>query len=176
MRGLRFSTFVTHRAAMLILGAAVAVDQATKYWARTNLVGAPREVIPNVLSWEYAENTGAAFGMLRGLGVGAVLSVAAVIAIGVVVYALGGAERNLEKLGLALVGGGAAGNLVDRITNSDEFLRGFVVDWIRLPNFPNFNVADSAISIGAVLLILMAWQSEREKPEHVSQPDAASDV
>ena len=167
---------MTRRGAMLIAGAVVIVDQITKYWARTNLIGASREVIPNVLSWEYAENTGAAFGLLRGLGVGIILSLAAVVAIGVVVYALGEAERNLEKLGLALVGGGAAGNLVDRITNSDEFLRGFVVDWIRLPNFPNFNVADSAITVGAVLLILMAWRSEHGDSEVIPQTDVAADV
>ena len=75
-------------------------------------------------------------------------------------YAVSQATRTVEVVGLALVGGGAAGNLVDRITNSDDFLAGYVVDWIRLPNFPNFNIADSAITVGAALLIWIAWRTD----------------
>ena len=160
MRELRFETLVRGRTAAPIALAVVVADQLTKYWARTNLVGSPMTVIPDVLSWEYAENTGAAFGVLRGSGAGIVLGMAAVVAIGIVSYAISQASRTAEVVGLALVGGGAAGNLVDRITNSDRFLAGFVVDWIRLPNFPNFNIADSSITVGAVLLIWMAWRAD----------------
>jgi len=155
---LRLKTLVNRRTAGLIALTVVLADQLTKYWARTSLIGAPRTVIPNLLSWEYAENTGAAFGFLRGSGAGVVLGLAAVGAVGVVAYAVSQATRTIEVVGLALVGGGAAGNLVDRITNSDEFLAGYVVDWIRLPNFPNFNIADSAITVGAALLIWIAWR------------------
>lgn len=160
MCGLRLKTLVRSRTAAFIALSVVVADQITKYWARTTLIGAPQTVIPNVLSWEYAENTGAAFGFLRGSGAGVVLGMAAVAAIGVVVYAIGQATRSTEVVGLALVGAGAAGNLIDRIINSDQFLAGFVVDWIRLPNFPNFNVADSAITIGAALLIWSAWRTD----------------
>lgn len=160
MRRLRLETIVSRRTAALIALAVVVTDQITKYWARTTLPGAPQTVIPRVLSWEYAENTGAAFGMLRGADAGIFLGLAAVAAVGVVSYAINQATRTTEVVGLALVGGGAVGNLVDRITNSDSFLAGFVVDWIRFPNFPNFNLADSAITVGAMLLILMAWRSD----------------
>lgn len=160
MRDLRLQTLVRVRTAGLIASSVVVADQLTKYWARTSLIGAPRTVIPNVLSWEYAENTGAAFGFLRGSGAGVLLGFAAVIAVGVVAYAVSQASRTVEAVGLALVGGGAAGNLVDRITNSDRFLAGHVVDWIRLPNFPNFNIADSAITVGAALLIWIAWRPD----------------
>ena len=157
---LRLKTLVRHRTAGLIALSVIVVDQLTKYWARTTLIGAPQTVIPNVLSWEYAENTGAAFGFLRGSGAGVLLGLAAIVAVGVVAYAVGQATKTAEVIGLALVGAGAAGNLVDRITNSDEFLAGYVVDWIRLPNFPNFNIADSAITVGAALLIWIAWRTD----------------
>lgn len=160
MRELRFETLVKQRTAALIGLTVVVVDQVTKSWARTTLIGSPRTVIPNLLSWEYAENTGAAFGLLRGSGAGILLGFAAIIAMGIVAYAVSQASRTPEVVGLALIGGGAAGNLVDRITNSDQFLAGFVVDWIRLPNFPNFNVADSSITVGAAMLIWMAWRAD----------------
>jgi signal peptidase II len=59
---------------------------------------------------------------------------------------------------LSLVLGGAIGNLLDRVFRSPSFLRGEVVDFIRVGGFPSFNVADSAITIGAVLLVVWGWR------------------
>ena len=64
--------------------------------------------------------------------------------------------NRLEFTGLGLILGGAIGNLIDRFTRGDGLLDGAVVDWIQLPNFPTFNIADAAITIGAGLLILGA--------------------
>ncbi len=55
--------------------------------------------------------------------------------------------------------GGALGNLSDRIFRGSGFLDGLVIDWIRLPNFPTFNLADSAITVGVVLLLLASRRS-----------------
>jgi signal peptidase II len=64
---------------------------------------------------------------------------------------------------LALVLAGAVGNLIDRMVRSPGFLRGAVVDFIRVGNFPTFNVADSAITIGAVLLVIWGWKYQPER-------------
>ena len=68
----------------------------------------------------------------------------------------------LLAAGLTLVLGGALGNLVDRIMRGPGWLDGHVVDWIALPNFPTFNIADSAITVGAVFLVLGAWRNRSE--------------
>jgi signal peptidase II len=63
---------------------------------------------------------------------------------------------------LSLVLAGAVGNLADRVARSPGFLRGAVVDFIGVGRFPTFNVADSAITIGAVLLVLWGWRRDAE--------------
>jgi len=64
---------------------------------------------------------------------------------------------------LSLVLGGALGNLCDRVFRAPGFLRGEVVDFVRLGWFPTFNAADSAITIGAILLVLFGWRAPRER-------------
>lgn len=133
----------------------VALDQATKQLA-TNLLeyGRPVEVLP-VLNWTLLHNTGAAFSFLSDAGgwqrwfftaVSAVISVILVVWL----WRLGPGER-LQKLALTLILGGALGNLWDRLA------LGYVVDFIQVHYreyyFPAFNVADSAITLGAVALI-----------------------
>jgi len=84
---------------------------------------------------------------------------------------------------LGLLLGGAAGNLVDRLLRSPGPLRGFVVDWIKLPYFPpTFNIADSAITIGAALLVLVSargWRLDGHSPpsgQQVQQTVEGTDV
>ncbi|MDH3306142.1 MAG: signal peptidase II [Acidimicrobiia bacterium] len=143
-----------------LLGAAsvavaiVFLDRVTKIWAEERLPGDPITVINGLLSFEFAENTGASFGMLRGAG--PFLGLAAMVAVVVVALALKSVVRRFEVVALGLIAGGAVGNLVDRFIRGEGLLDGSVVDWIRLPNFPNFNVADSAITIGAVVLVAVA--------------------
>ena len=79
---------------------------------------------------------------------------------GIVVYFLNlGAGEPLLRIGLALMLGGALGNLVDRVLN------GRVVDFIKFPNFPAFNVADSAITIGVVVLVWAMTFRGEDAPE-----------
>lgn len=102
-------------------------------------------------------NTGASFSLFSGGG-----QILAVIAIGVVLmifYMLGDASRRVEALALGLVLGGALGNLIDRIFRGSGLLDGAVVDFIDFDFFATFNVADMAINIGVlVLLIAVFWK------------------
>jgi signal peptidase II len=101
-------------------------------------------------------NSGAAFGMLQDSG--PLLVIVSSIGIAVIlIYLLNpGFAHPLLRLGLCLMFGGAVGNLIDRV------FAGEVIDFVKFPNFPAFNVADSAITIGVLLLI---WVILFDQPE-----------
>jgi signal peptidase II len=136
----------------------VAVDQLTKWLVRTRVpLHASVEVIPNFLDITHVRNTGAAFGFLNAVDFPGKTIVIAVIAIcaliGVSMYAgTLGNQQVLPRLGMALIIGGAAGNLIDRM------FVGSVVDFVDAYwgsfHFWAFNVADSAITVGVALMIL----------------------
>ena len=155
---------------MLIIAAVVFVlDQASKYWIRTHL--ALRETItpiPAIGSWFriiHWKNTGVAFGLFQGSGW--VLTVVGIIVvIGIIIYSSQITEGPaFWRVALALELGGALGNLADRLNPE----LGYVVDFIWIGNFPVFNLADSAIVIGAVVLVIGMWRQEREKQETGSE-------
>lgn len=114
----------------------------------------PVRLLGGLLTLRLVRNSGAAFGIGTSMTI-----VFTVIAAAVVVYILRTA-RKLRSLpwaiSLGLLLGGAMGNLTDRIFRSPGLFRGDVVDWIELPHWPVFNLADSAIVCGGVLLALLA--------------------
>ena len=136
----------------------VAVDQATKAMVRDALpVHESVTIIPGLLDITHALNSGAAFGILNGVDfpfktvIIALIATAALVGVGM--YAASLAHHQLiARLGLALIIGGAAGNLIDRV------LAGSVVDFVDFYwhgyHFWAFNVADSAISVGVAIMIL----------------------
>ncbi len=136
----------------------VALDQATKAMVRASVpVHESITVIPGWLDITHALNSGAAFGILDGANFPFKTAIIAVIAtaalVGVGMYAASLAHHQLvARTGLALIVGGAAGNLIDRV------IAGSVVDFVdvywRTHHFWAFNVADSAISVGVTILIL----------------------
>jgi signal peptidase II len=129
----------------------VAADQLTKLLViRSIAEGDHVRVLGDVLVLSHVRNSGAAFGTLRGFG--GLLALAAVA--GVVIFAVIVWRRPSPILGAAagLVAGGAMGNLVDRI------VRGTVVDFVDFRFWPAFNVADSAITVGALLLIVFGLE------------------
>jgi signal peptidase II len=144
--------------ALSIAAVVLALDQATKAWVLHNLPGAPPlSVIPGFFDLTFSRNTGGVFGLLAGapsFGRWAFFVGSTAVALGVIVVFLKrwGHESRLLTVSLALVAGGALGNLVDRL----RF--GSVVDFIdwhwRGYHWYTFNIADSAISTGAVLLIV----------------------
>jgi signal peptidase II len=136
----------------------VALDQATKAMIRRALpIHESMTVIPGFLDFTHIRNTGAAFGTLDGVDFPFKTWVIALVAVaalaGVVAYTSQlSRDQLLARTGLALIIGGAAGNLIDRIAV------GSVVDFVdvywRSYHFWAFNVADSAITIGVALMIL----------------------
>ena len=144
----------SRRLAASIAFAVVLVDQATKIWAAAVLDDGPISLIGDVLRLRLTRNSGAAFSILQGLG--PLIAVAAVGVIGLILVMLSQVPRRLEVVGLAMILGGAIGNLIDRIFRGSGVLDGSVVDWIDPSFFPAFNGADSALSIGVGLLVIGA--------------------
>lgn len=132
----------------------VLLDQLTKeiaiaYLSDGNVV----EVLGEVLRFRLAYNDSAAFSM--GVGATWVLAIIASIAVLVLLWFGPKSKTLMWSVISAFVLGGAAGNLVDRLTREPGFLNGHVVDFIAIPfNFPIFNIADSFLVIGVSLAIL----------------------
>jgi len=120
----------------------------------------PVRLLGGVLTLCESRNPGAAF----GIGGTSTTIVFTAIAVGVIIFIVR-TSRQIYSLpwaiALGLLLGGATGNLTDRIFRSPGPLRGWVVDWIQLPHWPVFNLADSAITCGAVLMVLLAAQGRR---------------
>jgi signal peptidase II len=141
-------------AAGIVVGV-VALDVVTKVWAVAALSDGPVDVIGDTVRLDLTRNPGGAFSFLSGAGVTPVL---ALLATGVTIYLvrlLGRTDDRWMVVALALILAGALGNLVDRIFRSPGFLRGEVVDFVSVGWWPVFNVADSSLSIGIVLLLFV---------------------
>ena len=146
--------------AYAVAGLVVAIDSATKRWAASALRDESHTVIPGLLTFRLTENPGAAFSMFQNAG--PFLGIAAVIAVGLIGASLARPRPLYEVVGFGMIMGGALGNLVDRIARGEGFLDGHVIDWVQLPNFPTFNVADSSISLAVALLIIGSWRAGSE--------------
>src|SRR5450759_4581455 len=153
-------------------------DQLTKAWASANLQSdQPRSLIGSILQLNLTHNSGAAF----SIGTGATWILTA-IACSVVVYVVITARRLGSRgwaLALGLLLAGSLGNLTDRMFRAPGPGRGQVVDFLQLPHYPIFNIADSAIVSAAVLIAVMAFRGvsidgtrvsgdkpENDKPEN----------
>jgi signal peptidase II len=134
---------------------------------------APIRLLGGFLTLRELRNSGAAFSI--GTSVTVVFTL---IALGVIVAILRTARRLRSipwAVTLGLLLGGAAGNLGDRLLRSPGFLRGHVVDWIQLPHWPVFNVADSCIVCGGILAVLLAARGiSIEGTRHAAASPAAS--
>tara|TARA_A100001388_G_scaffold49719_1_gene33245 strand:- start:34806 stop:35456 length:651 start_codon:yes stop_codon:yes gene_type:complete len=168
-----------HRSVLAVLaGTAVGIvliDQVTKAWAVAHLQPriesdeGPLYIIDPLLRLTYVENTGAAWGM--GAGYTWIFTIVAVV-VGIVIVRFARTITS-RAWALALGGllGGLLGNLIDRLTRPPGPGLGSVVDFIGLPNFPVFNVADMAITCSAVAMIILAW---RGIPLSESEPNGSS--
>jgi signal peptidase II len=132
----------------------VALDQLTKTWAVHRLDSGPVAVFGTGIEFELSRNTGSAFSLFQGFT--PLLAVLAVVIAVVLVRAVRRTDDRVTLVALSLVLGGATGNLLDRVIRSPGFLHGAVIDFVHIGNFPTFNVADSCITIGAVLLVVRA--------------------
>jgi signal peptidase II len=145
-------------ASLGLAGAIVVADQLSKAAVRAYVpLHESRTVIPNLLDLTHVQNTGAAFGILNAVDfpykAGVIALVATLALVGIAMFAAGlSPHQRLARFGLALLMGGAAGNLIDRVTV------GHVVDFVdaywRDYHIWAFNVADSAITVGVIGMML----------------------
>jgi signal peptidase II len=145
-----------------IVAAIVALDQMTKWWITQALdLHQSVPIIDGLFSLTYVRNAGAAFGLLGELP-GAirgplfiVVSVAALVVLGTLLAGLRPEERGL-RIAIAMVLGGAIGNLIDRVREGEviDFLDVYWRDY----HWPAFNVADSCISLGVAALLLLSFR------------------
>ena len=143
----------------IISALVAAADQLTKALICPGLVtGGPRSVIPGLIGFEYVRNTGMAWGLLKNARVFLIVfSILASIAmIWLMIKLVKNAPRGVI-IGFALVLGGAVGNIIDRIA------LGYVRDFIAFEfiEFPVFNVADVAVTLGAALIVIVLVFTER---------------
>lgn len=149
-------------AALALFGTAAGtytLDRITKLWAERTLPDNPIDLIQGVLTLRFTTNSGGAFSLFQNAPWFFVI-VSAAIALLIVLTAFRHSDL-LVASSLGLVLGGAVGNLTDRFVRGSGSL-GEVVDFIDLHVWPVFNLADSAIVIGAVLLFVTSWRRGRQ--------------
>lgn len=133
---------------------ALAIDAISKYLVMQHLDGhAPVEVLGPLLKFTYVRNPGAAFG--AGTSMTPVITVIAIVATIVIVRFIARARRGVWAFALGLLLAGVLGNLADRLFRDPGPFRGHVVDFIQLPHYAVFNVADMCINVAAVLIVIL---------------------
>ena len=130
------------------------LDLATKAWAVSQLANREQvKILGSFFQLTFVRNPGAAFSFASNATL--FLSLFGIIvALGVIYYAPKITSKGWSVV-LGLVLGGILGNLMDRIFRDPSFLRGHVIDWMQLPHWPIFNIADSAIVIAAALAMIL---------------------
>ena len=147
-----------------VAAAVVVIDQLTKWWAVERLSDGRVELIGS-LQLNLVRNYGSAFSIGGGSGWGGLVSI---LGLGIIVGLLWFARSMTTRLGLVALGlviGGAVGNLIDRAARSDRgFMGGGVVDFVDLQWWPVFNVADAAVVIGVVTLLVVTLVGDQSLP------------
>ncbi|WP_444575960.1 signal peptidase II [Brachybacterium sp. 107] len=141
---------------MAVVGLLLAVvDQLTKNWAVANLPELdPQPFLGEILHLTLLYNSGAAWGMGSEI-TPVVTGLQIAIVIGVIVFAVRSVRSYWYTLALGLILGGALGNIHDRVLRAPGPFHGAVVDFLELPHWPVFNVADMAVVAGAILVVLL---------------------
>jgi len=129
----------------------------------------PVELLGGLLTLRVTRNPGAAFSI--GVGMTVLFTLIAVIVVGVIIRTASRLYSLPWAIALGMLLGGALGNLTDRVFRSPGVLRGHVVDFLELPHWPIFNVADSAIVSAGVLMVLLSLLGI---PVEGRSPDAAT--
>jgi signal peptidase II len=143
--------------AVVLAALVIVADRVTKHIVRADIgLRQTRKVIPGVVSLVHYRNSGVAFDFLSGAGV-IVLVITAIALLALVAYFLLHPGRRGLWIPTGLLIGGAVGNLLDRLLN------GSVTDFIKLPDWPAFNVADISITVGVIVLILVLELSSRSE-------------
>jgi signal peptidase II len=143
-----------------VVVAVYTLDQLTKWWAQETLSdGESKDVVGELLQLHLAHNAGAAFS--TGTSYTFALTLIALSVIAVCLRMAGRLRSRGWAVALGMVVGGALGNVTDRIFREPSPFRGHVVDFIELPHWPIFNVADCAITVAAILFVWLAYRGIR---------------
>jgi signal peptidase II len=173
---LEHASRTTFRAAAALVVGVVVVDQITKHLAVAHLVPRhmPHQVIGDVLRFTLTYNPGAAFGMHVGEASRWLFMALTVVILGFLarLYTTTPASERTLRLAVAAVMGGAIGNFIDRV-RSPEGVVDFIDVGIGDARFWTFNVADMAVSVGAVLLVLSLWRYESRLHEQQQAAERA---
>jgi signal peptidase II len=148
------------------------LDQLTKHLVVTNLAGRPPvDLIGEVVQLRYTTNSGGAFSLLTGAPL--FFGITAIVIVGGIIYASRRARPLSLLVVLGLVLGGALGNLTDRLLRGEGLLRGEVVDFVKVGWWPVFNVADSCVVVGGILLAIFLGRAESEQRPAPADSDRA---
>ena len=140
-----------------MLAAVLAADQVVKALVTASLERGEERALVAGIKLVNTRNSGVAFGQLQGGG--AIVAIVIAVALcGLLAYFARHARRRLMWLPTGLLLGGALGNIVDRIRE------GAVVDFVKVPYWPAFNVADAAITFGVVILLVVMDRGDRASP------------
>ncbi|GAA5151117.1 signal peptidase II [Nocardioides marinquilinus] len=154
---------------------AYAADQVSKVVATRTLDGRPDvQVVGELLQLHLTFNPGAAFS--TGTGITPVITVIAILATLGVLWYVRRVGSALWAVALGVLLAGVAGNLTDRLLREPGPFRGHVVDFLMLPNWPVFNIADVCINVAAVLIIVQAFRGVRIDGTREGQPDDEADA
>ena len=144
---------------MLTAAAVLALDQGSKQWALGSLANGPIDLVEGIVRFRLTYNSGGAFGLLQGLP--GFFLVATLVIVGGILIGARKVDDPRWAIPLGMVLGGGLGNAVDRLVRDTD---GAVVDFIDLHVWPVFNVADMAIVIGALVILVLGWGfSDREE-------------
>jgi signal peptidase II len=160
---------MTNPALLLVVALTFTADQLTKAAALAKLVQGEHVSVMPGFNLTLSFNEGSSFGMLSGVMAGKPLLMAALTGVLTLMFAVMAlrARHPLERAGLALVVGGAFGNIIDRLRQGavTDFLDLYWRDW----HWPTFNVADIAITLGALCILLASIPSRRLKDPALDQ-------
>ena len=140
----------------ILIASIVVADQLTKHWALNRLSGDRTIDLVGSLRFNLGFNKGMAFS--QATGAGPIIGALGFVIVIVMVLWLRRSATGAAAVAAGMIVGGAIGNLIDRLFRGDAWLRGAVVDFIDLQWFPIFNIADSAISLGAMLMIVASFR------------------
>jgi signal peptidase II len=132
-------------------------DFFTKIWALSSLSSTPRKIFGSTLQLILVKNSGAAFSFATGFTI--LFSLLALLVVVAITYYAPRITSQGWLVALGLLLGGVLGNLTDRIFRQPGFLNGNVIDWIQIPHWPVFNMADSAITVAAFIALILSLRN-----------------
>lgn len=144
--------FRRYAISLTVAAAVILVDRITKIVAESRLGDHPVSLVGTILQLRLTYNSGAAFGL--GQGAPGLFLVVTVVVVAGILFVISRTDRLGLLVALGLIAGGGSGNVIDRLVGGHD---GRVVDFIDLHYWPVFNVADSCIVIGVIIVVALSW-------------------